>query len=384
MTIAIFAAMIVAVVVRPRGWSEAWWTCGAALLLLAIGAVTPREATGAVLDGKNALLFLLSLLLLAFFVEKAGFFAWAAARCARLAGGDARALFRNAFVLGALVSATMSLDTTAVMLAPVVLSVATRAKLPTAPFVVLCAFVANVGSLLLPISNLTNLLVADALHLSFGRFTLAMAIPQLVALATTYALLRWHFRKDLAKRFELPDVPPLDRWAVGVLLAVLVGYFVAAAVGIEPYVVAFAGALVLAIVGKTPLRACRELAWGVFPLAIGLFVAVRAVENLGIPKPAFTPWLAAGATTVASNLANNLPVALLAKGMITEPRTAYAALVGTDIGALILPFGSLATLLVLNLARKHDAAVPAKTLIAISLWVTPIVVAATVLSLYLT
>lgn len=367
---------------------HAWLACGVAALLLVLGLVSPREALAAVLAGRDALLFLASLLLLSFFVEKTGFFAWAAARCAQLAGGDARKLFRNAFVLGALVAATMSLDTAAVMLTPVVLGVVTTAALPVAPFVLLCAFVANVGSLLMPISNLTNLIVADAIHVSFARYTLAMALPQLVALATTYALLRWRFRAQLARRFPVPPPPEIRdrrafRWAVGVLIAVLVGYFVAPLVGLEPYVVAFAGAAVLAIVGKTPLRACREISWSVFPLSIGLFVAVRAVERLGLPAPMGSPWAAAATTTVASNVVNNLPVALFAKSAIHagELHVAGAALVGTNIGAMILPFGSLATLLVLAIARRHGARVTARQLIATSVWLVPIVVAATLLAL---
>jgi Citrate transporter len=110
------------------------------------------------LAGKNALLFLFSLLALSLLVSKSGFFDWAAIRCARIAKGNAHALYRNAFVLGAIVTAILSLDTTAVMLTPVMLAVVKRIKLPASPYVVLCAFVANVGSLVLPISNLTNIL----------------------------------------------------------------------------------------------------------------------------------------------------------------------------------------------------------------------------------
>ena len=121
-----------------------------------LGLVSPREAIDATLAGKNALLFLLPLLVLSLLVSKSGFFEWAAIRCARVAKGNAHSLYRNAFVLGAIVTAILSLDTTAVMLTPVMLAIVKRLKIPAAPYVVLCAFVANVGSLVLPISNLTQ------------------------------------------------------------------------------------------------------------------------------------------------------------------------------------------------------------------------------------
>src|ERR1035437_3992740 len=206
-TIAVFAAMLVLMVVRPRRWNEAWWTVLAGGAMLALRLVTPREALASILAGRNALLFLLSLLALSLLVGKSGFFDWAAIRCARIAKGNARALYRNAFVLGAIVTAILSLDTTAVILTPVMLALVKRLKLPAAPYIVLCAFVANVSSLALPISNLTNLLFADAFHMTFAAFASRMIAPQLVALVTTYALLRWHFRRDLPNGFDGESLP---------------------------------------------------------------------------------------------------------------------------------------------------------------------------------
>jgi len=138
-----------------------------------------------------------------------------------------------------------------VMLTPVLLALVKRLKVPAAPYVVLCAFVANVGSLALPISNLTNLLFADAFHQTFAAFAARMIVPQLVALATTFAVLRWHFRRDLPLRFDgesLPEpasVVPYQayfRVCIAVLAVVLIGYFLAPLMGLEPYVFAFAAA----------------------------------------------------------------------------------------------------------------------------------------------
>ena len=121
-TLAVFAAMIALMVVRPRRWNEAWWTMLAAGTMLALGLVTPREALGSILAGKNTILFLLSLLALSVLIGKSGFFDWAAIRCARIAKGDAHSLYRNAFVAGAIITAILSLDTTAVMLTPILLA----------------------------------------------------------------------------------------------------------------------------------------------------------------------------------------------------------------------------------------------------------------------
>jgi len=387
-TLAVFAAMLALVVVRPRRWNEAWWTMLGAALMLALGLVTPRDALGAILAGKNALLFLLSLLALSLLVGKSGFFEWAAIRCARVAKGDAHSLYRNAFVAGAIITAILSLDTTAVMLTPVLLALVKRLKVPAAPYVVLCAFVANVGSLALPISNLTNLLFADAFHQTFAAFAARMIVPQLVALATTFAVLRWHFRRELPQRF---DGEPLA------------GYFLAPLIGLEPYVFAFGGCGVLVIAGvaagRVHVRAAGELSWHIFPFVIGLFVAVQALENLGIIGYE-SGWLAsmrqgspekflaaAGATAFASNIMNNLPAALIARSVLLRSHahmgTVLAALIGADAGPMIMPFGSLATMLVLAFARRDGEEVHTGRLVMLGLWATPVIVLLTTLALAL-
>jgi arsenical pump membrane protein len=158
-------------------------------------------------------------------------------------------------VLVAIVRAILSLDTTAVMLTPVMLALVKRPKLPAGPYIVLCAFVANVGSLLLPTSNLTNILFADAFHLTFATFAARMITPQLVALVTTYVLVRWHFRRELPNCFDAESLPePASVVPDRTYFLVCVGYFLAPLVGLEPYVIAFAGSGVLVIAGAATAR----------------------------------------------------------------------------------------------------------------------------------
>lgn len=412
-TLSVFAAMLVLMVVRPRRWNEAWWTMLAAAAMLVLGLVTPREALGAVLAGKNTLLFLLSLLALSLLVGKSGFFDWAAIRCALFAKGDAHSLYRNAFVAGAIITAILSLDTTAVMLTPVMLALVKRLRVPAAPYVLLCAFVANVGSLLLPISNLTNLLFVDAFHQTFAAFAARMIVPQLVALVATYAILRWRFRRDLPSTFDgesLPDpatvVPnrPYFLVCVTVLGAVLLCYFLAPLMGLEPYVFAFAASAVLTAAGmangRVHIRFVRELAWDLFPFVIGLFIAVQGLENLGIVGVSST-WLgemrpgspqkllaAAGSTALASNIVNNLPAALIARSVLLRSHahmgTVLAALIGANVGPMITPFGSLATMLVLAFARRDGEEVRTGQVVMLGLWGVPVILILTTLALALT
>ena len=188
LTLAVFVLTLALLFLRPGNLHEAWATCLGGALMLLLRLETPLQAWKTMMQGLDVLAFLLALMLLSALLDKAGFFAWAAILAARAARGDGKALFRNVFLLGALVTAFLSLDTTAIILTPVVLAFVKRLNLPARPFLLACAFVANTASLLLPVSNLTNLLFQSAFHLQFGVFALRMAGPQIAALAQLLCL----------------------------------------------------------------------------------------------------------------------------------------------------------------------------------------------------
>jgi arsenical pump membrane protein len=402
LTLGIFLATLVLILRRPRGWNEAWWAMGGAGVMLAARLVTWPEAVEIAKKGQDAVLMLVALLCLSGVISRSGFFEWAAILCARRARDDAHRLFRNTFLLGALVTATLSLDTTAVMLTPIVISFAQRLDLPRKPYILACAVVANCASLALHVSNLTNLLFVGTFHVSFGGFAGRMILPQLVVLAVTYVVLRRSFRRELPRWFDVTRLPPAPsaivhpaffRSSCVVLALVSVGYFVAPSFGVPVYVVAFAGALVLALCGVLQAKIgwgwLREVSWGAAALAVGLFVLVRGLENLGLVAPLVTrmaglargsAWwtvpAVAAATAVVSNGVNNLPGALLARSVLEQagapPRLIFGALIGADIGPNITIVGSLATILVLAVARGPGERVGSRDLFRVGAVVTPV------------
>jgi arsenical pump membrane protein len=188
-----------------------------------------------------------------------------------------------------------------------------------------------------------------------------------------------------------------------VLIVVLIGYFLAPFLGLEPYVIAFAACAVLTLAGtltgRVHLRNVPEIAWDIFPFVVGLFIAVQGLENLGIvsgssdllagmkpgsPGKLFT---AAFATAIGSNIANNLPAALIARSVLLRSHahmeTVLAALIGVNVGSMITPFGSLATMLVLAFARRERQEVRTGDLMLLGLWAVPAILILTVLALSL-
>ena len=401
-TAVVFAATLTLVIKRPRAIHEAVWTVGGAGLLLTLGLIAPAAAVDSIAAGKGALLFLVALLTLSALVEKSGFFEWAAIYAARLARGDARALYRNVFVLGAGITAALSLDTTAVILTPLVLAFVQRLRLPARPYVFACAFVANNASILLPVSNLTNLLFAGTFHFSFLRFAARMLAPQLVALLINYAVFRRLFAAELPATFDVASLPePASvvphrgyfRAAAAVLALVLAGYFAAPFAHLEPYVIGGLGAAALLVIGAAMGRVrasfVQEISWGVFPFVVGLFIVVRAALDVGLrhlsdtwfarvsPPPPLDVLVPSAVTMFASNLINNLPAALLARGTLQHGHASeaaiYGALLGTNLGPNLTLVGSLATLLVLSSAKKKGVDLGAKDLLRVALVTTPLV-----------
>jgi arsenical pump membrane protein len=336
---------------------------GAAFLVL-VGAVGFREAEGAVREIAPTVAFLVVVLLLSHLADREGLFTWAAAMTAQRAGSSAGGLLARVVVLSAVVTAVLSLDATVVLLAPVVVATAAHMRVSPLPHAYAAGHLANSASLLLPVSNLTNLLAFAATGLSFLHFTGLMLAPWLVAVAVEFAVLRWLFRAELAKPAGEPvtAVPRLPGVAVVVVGMVVVGFGVASLVGVPPVWPAVLGVLVLAVrqlVRRTTrvgdLLRAADLPFALFVLALA--VVVLAVLRNGLESflqtvlpdgDALLPLLAvAGISAVLANLLNNLPatLALLPVAAVGGSAPVLAMLIGVNVGPNLTYVGSLANLL---------------------------------------
>ena len=121
--------------------------------------------------------FLAAVLVLAQFCDDEGLFRACGAWMARTSAGRPRRLLAQVFAVAAVTTAVLSLDATVVLLTPVVVATAARVEARARPHLYARTHLANSASLLLPVSNLTNLLAFAASGLAFGRFAALMALP---------------------------------------------------------------------------------------------------------------------------------------------------------------------------------------------------------------
>lgn len=395
-------AVLAFAVVRPRGLPEAVAAVPAAALVILTGGIAADAAAAESLQLLPVVGFLAAILVLSELCARDGLFEWAGQLMARRSRGEPQRLLVLVFAVAAITTAVLSLDATVVLLTPVVFATAARVGVRPRPHVYACTHIANGGSLLLPVSNLTNLLAMSALGIGFVQFGLVMLLPWLAVLGVEYVAFRRYFAGDLGLSSGVVDDAErvrLPRFSAAVLALTLAGFVVASFVHVEVAWVAAAGALVLAVralaIGQTRVRdvaAAANLPFLAFVITLG--IVVKAVVNNGLAELmsrivpgddsllALLGWAALAA--VLANLVNNLPAVLillpLAVGGGVGP--ALAVLIGVNVGPNLTYVGSLATLLWRRIVHRHDHDAPLMEFTWLGLLATPVAILTAVAALW--
>jgi arsenical pump membrane protein len=241
------------------------------------------------------LVFVLCLTVVAELADRIGVFAVLADRVAWLAGGVVWRLWLLVAALAAAATIVLSLDTTAVLLTPVVLSLAGQLRLDRGLFAYTAVWLANTASLLLPVSNLTNLLSLHVLGLRGERFVALTAPAAIAAIAITVGLLAVIFRRSLRGRYVRGEAPEVhhDRPLLIIAMAICLVIGPLFATGLDVTVVSAAAAVVLVlacVVRDRSLLSWRLLPW---PLLLGvsiLFVLVQLAHDHAPGSPSSSGW----------------------------------------------------------------------------------------------
>jgi arsenical pump membrane protein len=401
--LAALAACLGAAMARPR-WAPDWGVAAlCAVLLLLAGVLSGPDARVALRDLGPTVGFLAALLVLADGCARAGLFEALGGLMAVGTRGRPRRLLGLVFLVAAGTTAVLSLDATVLLLTPIVFATAARLRVSPRPPVYACAHLANTASLLLPVSNLTNLLAFQASGLSFTRFAGLMALPWLAGIVVEWLVLSRVFAGELEARSPgargaatYGDAARLPVFAMVVLGLTLAGFAASSALGLAPAWVAAAGAVVLTArerPGVRPLVEAVQPGFLVFVLGLGLVVRAAGVHGLShaidglVPPGTGLPALLAIAaiSAIAANLLNNLPATLLLLPVTVAPGrgAVLAMLIGVGIGPNLTYVGSLATLLWRRVVHAHAEETDAAEFLRLGAITVPGALVASTLGLWL-
>lgn len=399
LSVTALAAVLGCALSAPR-W-QAVVALAAAGLVIAAGAVSWQQSLEEVAELAPVVGFLAAVLVLARLCDDVGLFHAAGVMMARATAGGQNRLLLSVFGIAAAVTAILSLDATVVLLTPVVLATARALTVPARPHAYATAHLANSASLLLPVSNLTNLLAFSAAGLTFLHFAAAMTLPWIAAVLVEFLLLRWVFAKDLAiaPQHDAPEEPiEIPLFALIVVALTLIGFAVTSLVGWSPAWAALAGAVVLGVrallTHRTTVRkiaVALDIPFLAFVLCLGVVVAAvmhngleSAMHRVIPDNEGLVALLAiAAVAAVLSNLVNNLPAVLVMLPLAAPigPAAVLAVLIGVNVGPNLSYVGSLANLLWRRVVRR-DMSAGFGEFSRIGLITTPAVLVAAVLGLW--
>jgi Na+/H+ antiporter NhaD/arsenite permease-like protein len=332
----------------------------AAVVVVATGALPWPDATALAARVAPVLAFVVAITVVAELASAAGVFTALAERMAAWGRGRVAVLWLLVIALAVVSTAFLSLDTTAVLVTPVVVVLALHIGVSPIPFALATVWLANTASLFLPVSNLTNLLAARSFDGGTAAFVAAAWAPAFVGVVASAGILTLVYRRSLRGRFELPERTPVTDRPLLVYSAVVVLLLLPLLVsGLEVAIVAGAAAVLLLgafLVRDRSALTASLVPWQALGIAASLFVLVEAAQVNGLEDlltavsgsgddPLSLLHLAAiGA--LGANTINNLPAYLVLEPQAAGDTTRLVALlIGVNLGPLVTPWASLATLL---------------------------------------
>jgi len=335
-----------------------------AIALVATGRVAPAEAWDAV--DVTTIALLLGLMVVSAQFRLGGFYGAATARLAAWNVGPATLLAALVALAGVL-SAVLANDIVCLAMAPVLAAGCARRGLDPVPYLLGLAAGANVGSAATLIGNPQNMLVGQALGLSFAGYLRAAVVPSALGLGAVWLVIALTYRARWRREVAVPEVaaPRLARWqsakGFGVLAALVVA-FVASPWPRETLALIAAGFLLLSR-RMTSRDILAEVDWHLLVLFAGLFIVNHALlasgtmaAGLGALRAAgvdlaHPAWLY-GVTAVLSNLVSNVPAVMLLLPAAHHPLGGPVLALASTLAGNLLLVGSIANLIVADQAER--------------------------------
>jgi len=437
-TILTFIISMILIMWRPRGVNEALPAVIGAVAVVLCGTVSFADLGVIVETVSGAAITIIATIVTALVLESIGFFYWAAEGLASRAKGSGIRLFWYVNLLCFLMTLFFNNDGSILITTPILLLLLQNMGLKThqkIPYLLSGALVATASSAPIGVSNVVNLIALNIVDMSLYMHTLMMFVPATLGLLLLTCLLFLVFRSSLptklpmSYRYQLSpmksmrrkhplqddvmEVKPqyslkLMRYILLFVLLLRLSLFAASYFHIPIESVAVLGSLLLLgwrwiYLKISPADMLRKTPWHILIFALGMYVMIYGLHNIGLTKllvELSSPFIhgslmnasimMGSLQSIMSSLFNNHPGLMIGTLTLTEMhlepltlKVAYLAnVIGSDIGALLLPIGTLASLIWLHIIKQHKVKISWKEYIRVTVLVIPPTVFFTLLVLY--
>ncbi|WP_053220284.1 arsenic transporter [Virgibacillus senegalensis] len=427
-TILIFSLTIFFMLWKPRGLNETVPTSIGAMMLLVIGIVPYHDILDIFNMVSGASFTILSTIVMTIILDSVGFFQWVAVNIIKKVNGSGRRLFFYIATLCFLATMFFNNDGSILITTPIIIRIVTLLNLKPhekIPYLITGALVATSASAPIAVSNIANLIALKIVNLDLNSYVILMFVPSMIGIITLVSLLFFYFKNDIPVAIKTgyyqggsshplsKDFTEID-WHMFVTCIVLVvgirsSYFILTPLGISLEVISIGGAIILILLryfrfGKGIKDIITKTPWHILLFAFSMYVIVFALKNVGLTEYLinliqplvvandFNAILTMGTVlTILSNVVNNLPSVMIGTLTLTEMgldintlQVSYlATILGSDIGALLTPIGTLATLIWMYILRESNINVSWIQYFKVTIMVIPVTLIVSLVSLFL-
>ena len=343
---------------------------GGAVAVLLLGQIGPLEACLSV--NTDVMLFLFGMFVVGEAMDRSGYLPALADRLFRRA--NTRDQFILLILLGmGLLSALLMNDTLAIIGTPLVIAYACRFGIPPRTALLALCFAVTIGSVMSPIGNPQNLLIASYSQLPqpFLAYLVYLGIPTLVNLLAAYLLLRWLCPVEKGEcRFSIPEnlirdrhLAALCRISLAVILILIIGRVVSGPGYIPLALIALAGAAPILIFSGERIAVLKNIDWPTLLFFVSMFVLMQSVYLTGFFQGALdfsaiqSIPLILGASVIVSQFISNVPFVALfqplivSQGMSVGGVMALAA--GSTVAGNLTILGAASNVIIVQNAEKR-------------------------------
>lgn len=443
LTLTVFIFTVLFLIWRPRGLNESIPTAIGALCIFLIGTVNTSDIYKILGIVTGASITIISTIIMSIVLESVGFFRWAAFNLVTRSKGSGVLLYWNIICLCFLMTLFFNNDGSILITTPIILEALSTLKIQPhqkIPFLLGGALVATASSAPIGVSNLANLIALKIVGLDLNTYAQIMLPPSMLGILTLSLLIFFYYKKDIPKHINVKSrkraLPPhihqgniiplhplkqinnvvsLDvDWSMfkvymTIIVFIRASFFALSDLGIPIEWIAIFGAVLMIVIrwyqqGTGIKDIIFKTPWHILVFAFSMYVIIYGLHNVGftsilvevfkqpVSSDHYSAILIIGLVlTVLSNLFNNLPAVMLGTLALTEmgldPFTlqiAYLAnIIGSDIGSLIMPMGTLATLIWMFILKKNKIPITWRQYLSVTIVVIPISLLVSLISLYL-